>query len=54
MIGLSGTKSEVPEELNKALEAAAEAQAVLRAIGDRVGRVLAPASLFERADMVSR
>ena len=36
--GLAGTKSEVPEELSKALEAAAQAQAVLREVGDRVGR----------------
>ena len=33
----AGTKSEVPEELTKALEAAAQAQVVFREVGDRVG-----------------
>ena len=33
----TGTKSEVPEELTKALEAAAQAQVVFREVGDRVG-----------------
>ena len=34
---LAGTKSELPEELDRALEVAEEAHEILRTVGDRVG-----------------
>ena len=35
--GMTGTKSEIVEELDRAIEAASEAEEILRDVGDRVG-----------------